>query len=65
MFCEGNGQIFTSSGGTCPEKTCENSGEVICSAVSRPGCDCPEDMVRKYTQKMTSQKYWCNTKLNV
>ena len=51
VFCRGSGQIFTSSGGTCPERTCENSGQVLCSAISIPGCDCPVGMVRKYTQK--------------
>ena len=49
--CEVSGQIFTSFGGTCQDKTCENSGRVICGPLSQPGCECPDDMVRKHIQK--------------
>ena len=58
VFCEARGQIFTSSGGTCQEKTCGNLGQVICAAVPSPGCDCPLGMVRELT--CTKRAYFIN-----
>ena len=59
VFCEARGQIFTLSGGTCQERTCENLGQVICDSVASPGCDCPIGMVRELTH--TKRVYFINS----
>ena len=59
MFCEARGQIFTSSIGTCQERTCETLGQVTGAPISSPGCDCPIGMVRELTH--TKRAYFINS----